>query len=82
MSDASQEKSVDEQRKEVESFAAKNGYCILWEYIDNGISGDDTPKRKAFQRMLADAQLGQPPQGQFLLLTEPSPPGCDNVGAD
>lgn len=56
MSSDKQEASIPEQREAVERFAADNGYRILREYIDEGISGDATEKRLDFQRMVADAQ--------------------------
>lgn len=50
-----QEASIPDQRKEVREYAAKNGYKIVREYVDDGISGDSTEKRLAFQEMIADA---------------------------
>jgi DNA invertase Pin-like site-specific DNA recombinase len=59
MSTEKQEASIPAQRTEVEAYAAKHGYQIIREYKDEGISGDATEKRIAFQKMLADAkQLG------------------------
>src|SRR4051794_34272296 len=58
MSSDKQDKSIDEQKTEVRKWAAANGYKIVAEYIEEGIGGDDTAKRKAFQRMMADAELG------------------------
>ncbi len=43
-----QEKSLDDQRKEVEQYAAANGYRILRWYKDDGISGDATERRDGF----------------------------------
>ena len=56
MSSDRQETSIDEQRVEVVKYAKLHGYQITREYIDEGISGDATEKRKAFQRMIADAE--------------------------
>jgi site-specific DNA recombinase len=56
MSTDEQETSIEQQREEVEKYAAKHGYKILREYVDEGISGDETEKRKGFLKMLADAQ--------------------------
>ena len=56
MSSDKQEKSIPEQRDAVESYARQNGYVIVRWYIDEGISGDNTEKRDAFQRMIQDAQ--------------------------
>jgi site-specific DNA recombinase len=51
-----QEDSIDRQRSQVEPYAARNGYQIVREYADEGIAGDEDKKRKAFMRMLADAE--------------------------
>ena len=55
MSSDRQETSVPDQRKAVERYGVENGYRILREYIDSGISGDATEKQLEFQRMIADA---------------------------
>lgn len=54
MSSDKQEVSVGDQRAECTKHAAEKKYRILGEYVDEGISGDATEKRKAFQRMIAD----------------------------
>ena len=59
MSSDQQEKSIPEQRQEVEKYAAKHGYSIVREYIDEGISGDDTKRRKGFQKLIQDADQGE-----------------------
>jgi DNA invertase Pin-like site-specific DNA recombinase len=51
-----QEASIPDQRKAVQQYADKHGYRILRWYIDDGISGDDTGHRRAFQQMLKEAQ--------------------------
>lgn len=51
-----QESSIDDQRRAVREFAQKAGYSIVQEYVDDGISGDDTENRCDFQRMRDDAQ--------------------------
>jgi site-specific DNA recombinase len=56
MSDGKQEQSIPGQRHEVQAYAAKHGYCIVREYADEAISGDETEKRIQFQRMLKDAK--------------------------
>jgi DNA invertase Pin-like site-specific DNA recombinase len=58
MSDDRQENSIERQRSQVVPYADKNGYAIVREYIDLGISGSEVAKRKEFQRMLRDAQAG------------------------
>lgn len=56
MSTDKQETSIPAQRAEVAAYAASHGYTIVREYLDEGISGDATEKRKGFQQMLADAK--------------------------
>lgn len=56
MSTDKQEASIPAQREAVQKYAADNGYQILREYIDEGISGDATEKRHQFRRMIADAE--------------------------
>jgi site-specific DNA recombinase len=43
-----QEKSLDDQRSEIEQYAAANGYKILRWFQDDGISGDATECRDGF----------------------------------
>jgi site-specific DNA recombinase len=43
-----QEKSLDDQRTEIEQYAAANGYLILRWFQDDGISGDATERRDGF----------------------------------
>jgi DNA invertase Pin-like site-specific DNA recombinase len=57
-SDPRQDESIGQQREEVRKYAAANGYEIAREYIDDGVSGDDTDRREGFKRMVADAALG------------------------
>jgi DNA invertase Pin-like site-specific DNA recombinase len=54
-----QEASIPRQRESVEAFAKANGYEILREYVDEGISGDATEKRTDFLRMRDDATRGE-----------------------
>lgn len=54
MSTEEQEDSIEGQRRELKKYAAKSGYRIVAEYVDEGISGDATEKRLEFQRMIAD----------------------------
>jgi DNA invertase Pin-like site-specific DNA recombinase len=56
MSDERQENSIDRQRSQVQPYAERHGYQIIREYVDEGIAGDEERKRKAFMRMLADAE--------------------------
>lgn len=52
------ETSTEAQRKVCEEFAERNGYNIIGEYIDEGISGksDDRPE---FLRMIEDSSKGK-----------------------
>src|SRR5437773_10329754 len=62
-SDKKQDTSVKDQRKSCVAFVARNqvnkqrehDYKIVCEYVDDGISGDDTEKRFDFLRMRDDA---------------------------
>jgi DNA invertase Pin-like site-specific DNA recombinase len=56
MSDDKQENSIERQRSQVEPYAARSGYRIVAEYIDEGIPGDEVDRREDFKRLLADAQ--------------------------
>ncbi len=56
MSTDRQETSIPDQRTAVEKYAKANGYHIVREYIDEGISGDATDKRREFQAMVRDGQ--------------------------
>lgn len=58
MSTLRQEDSIERQRSQVLPYAAKRGYTIVREYLDEGISGGEILRRKEFQRMLRDAQTG------------------------
>jgi DNA invertase Pin-like site-specific DNA recombinase len=53
-----QEASIRRQRESVEAYASANGYQILREYSDEGISGDATEKRAGFLKMRDDAGRG------------------------
>jgi DNA invertase Pin-like site-specific DNA recombinase len=59
MSSDRQETSIDQQREALKRHAKRNGYKVVGEYRDEGISGDATRKRKGFQKMIADAQDGR-----------------------
>jgi DNA invertase Pin-like site-specific DNA recombinase len=55
MSTDRQEASIPEQREAVQALAQRNGYRILREYLDEGVSGDDTERRAGFLSMREDA---------------------------
>jgi DNA invertase Pin-like site-specific DNA recombinase len=54
-----QEKSLADQRAEVEKYAAEHGYAIIRWYEDDGISGDATERRQGFQAMHKAATNGR-----------------------
>ncbi|MHC4067670.1 MAG: recombinase family protein, partial [Planctomycetota bacterium] len=51
-----QEQSIPDQKKAIEGYAAEHGLRLGQFYIDDAISGTSTIGRRAFQRMMADAQ--------------------------
>jgi DNA invertase Pin-like site-specific DNA recombinase len=53
-----QEASIPRQREAVLAYAKVNGYHVLREYQDEGISGDATERRLGFLRMREDAGRG------------------------
>jgi len=61
-----QEKSLEDQRREIERYAEAHSYKIVVWFVDDGISGDDTDKRAGFQRMHADACNGKDFEGEGL----------------
>ena len=52
-SHAQNERSIDQQRKEVEQYAELHGYTIVREYWDEALSGTDN-SRPYYRRMLQD----------------------------
>jgi len=59
MSSAKQDKSIDAQRVEVQALAARKGYVLTREFVDEGISGDEPEKRPAFLELRAAAERGE-----------------------
>lgn len=59
MSSDKQDASPQQQRDELAKLAARGGYHVLREYLDEAISGDATDKRVGFQTMMRDAQRGE-----------------------
>ncbi len=51
-----QEQSVDDQRKALVRFAEERELSVVREYLDDAVSGVMTDDRKAFLRMIDDAQ--------------------------
>ena len=54
-----QERSLQDQRREIENYAKQNGYRILRWYTDDGISGDATECRHEFLKMHKAATNGR-----------------------
>ncbi len=54
-----QERSLEDQRREIETYAKQNGYDILRWYTDSGISGDATERRLEFLKMHKAATNGR-----------------------
>ncbi|MCR9291335.1 MAG: recombinase family protein [bacterium] len=50
-----QEASIGSQKKHLYEYAAKNGYCVVGEFVDAGISGVDTAASRIGFRQLIDA---------------------------
>jgi site-specific DNA recombinase len=59
MSSDQQDASPGQQRDEIAKLAARDGYHLVGEYFDAGVSGDATDKRHGFQRMIRDAAGGK-----------------------
>jgi site-specific DNA recombinase len=59
MSTGQQEASIPRQRESVHAYAKANGYEIVREYEDTGISGDATERRTGFLGVRDDAGKGE-----------------------
>src|SRR5262245_57553729 len=59
MSTLKQEDSIERQRSAVQAYAARHGYAIGREYVDEGLVGDLVEERPALQRLLTDAAAGK-----------------------
>ena len=59
MSSDKQDTSIPAQRDAIARLAKSGRFKIVREYVDAGISGDDTTRRVEFQRMIADAARGE-----------------------
>ena len=51
-----QEQSIGDQKKTIEAYARQNRLKLLKFYVDDAISGTSTIKRKAFLKMISDAE--------------------------
>lgn len=58
MSSDKQDKSIAEQRREVERYAAERGYKIVAWYTDEAVSGWKSKERQGFHQIIADASNG------------------------
>ena len=72
-SDPKQDKSIDQQRVEIERRAARDGVVIPPEnwFIDEGISGRSTRKRSAYRRLLRRAEAQQEAMKRRVLTEQP-----------
>jgi len=68
MSTDHQEFSVDNQMEVIREYAAKRGYVIVREYIDEGKSGLSTQGRDAWRQMIADIKAGKADFAHILVL--------------
>src|SRR5262249_22372864 len=42
-----------------EPYAARNGYTVVKEYLDEGVPGDEVERRKGFRQLLTEAKRGE-----------------------
>ena len=54
-----QEKSLDDQRREILRYAGEHGYSVVAEFVDDGVSGTSGETRKGFLAMLDEAKSPQ-----------------------
>src|SRR5262245_59755221 len=59
MSTADQENSPERQRMQIMPYLERQGWSFEYELLDAGISGVETHKREAFQKLIADAGKGK-----------------------
>ena len=52
-----QEQSIGDQRKAIEYHAAEHGFDLLDYYVDDAISGTSSEERKAFLKLIEDAEM-------------------------
>jgi len=57
-SSSKQETSIEDQRSSLVDYAERQGYGIVGEYVDDGISGDAAEKRTEFLKMREDTSSG------------------------
>ena len=56
-----QEQSIGDQRKAIERYAEERGFEVLDYYTDDAVSGTTADQRKAFLRLIEDAQASDCP---------------------
>lgn len=69
MSTDKQEHSIESQARELKQYAKRNGYIIIREYIDRGISGQHADKRPDFMKMIDDSETEE---FQYVLIYDSS----------
>ncbi|MBR4934488.1 MAG: recombinase family protein [Anaerotignum sp.] len=58
MSTDQQEHSIESQERLIKAYAKQNGYTIMHNYVDEGISGRNAEKRPQFLQMIDDSSKG------------------------
>ncbi len=61
-----QEQSIDDQRTAIERYADERCFRLVRHYVDDGVSGTSSAGRRAFQRLITDAQ--RPDRGFSLVI--------------
>lgn len=69
MSTDQQEHSIESQERLIKAYARQNGYTIMHNYIDEGISGRNAEKRPQFLQMIDDSAKGD---FQYILIYDSS----------
>jgi len=62
-----QEQSIGDQRTALERYAQEHGFDLLDFYVDDAISGTSADERKAFLKLIADADAERCPFGYVLV---------------
>jgi DNA invertase Pin-like site-specific DNA recombinase len=62
-----QEKSLEDQRREILRYAGENGFGIVAEFVDDGVSGTSGDTRKGFLAMLDEAKSPKRPWQSILV---------------
>lgn len=51
-----QDKSIEEQREFLMNWAARNGFTVIREYVDDAVSGDDHVHRRGLERVMLELE--------------------------